>query len=320
MKILVARPTADRSGDEIRAIVPTADVVVVEEDASVTGDASGVEVIYWGAGVGSGPKAMSMLGSWNDPALRWVQGPNAGYDHPIWVDLIERDDVIFTRAANIWTEPMAQYVTAWMLAWSQGLGGQMLRSQHHEWNQVPPDDLTGRTLGIVGYGGIGSATARIARAIGMRVLATRRTPGEDPHVDEMLTPDRLHELLAAADYVVLCCPLTEATTDLIGAAEFAAMGSGTVLINVARGEVVVEEALADALQTGTIRGATIDVTRQEPLPVDSPLWDLPNIVITPHQSGEGPRSQERLDALFLKNLRRYVVGDEMINLVTEADL
>lgn len=319
MKILLPRETADVNGEAVLAVAPEAELIVVEEDASVTGDPGGVEILFWGVGIASGPRAMRYIESWHDPALRWVQGPNAGYDHPIWSELVERD-VIYTRAANIWTEPMAQYITAWMLAWAQGLGGQWLRSQHHEWNQVTPDDLTGRTVGIIGYGGIGAATARIAQAIGMKVLATRRTPGGAAPVDAMFPPDRLHEVLAAADYVVLCCPLTEATTDLIGAAEFAAMGPGTVLINVARGEVVVEEALTDALTSGTIRGATLDVTREEPLPPDSPLWDLPNIVITPHQSGEGPRSQERLDALFLENLRRYVVGDELLNVVTEADL
>lgn len=319
MKILLPRETADVNGEAVLAVAPEAELIVVEEDASVTGDPVGVEILFWGVGIASGPRAMRYIESWHDPALRWVQGPNAGYDHPIWRELVEHD-VIYTRAANIWTEPMAQYITAWMLAWAQGLGGQWLRSQHHEWNQVMPDDLTGRTVGIIGYGGIGAATARIAQAIGMKVLATRRTPGGAAHVDAMFPPDRLHEVLAAADYVVLCCPLTEATTDLIGAAEFAAMGPGTVLINVARGEVVVEGALTDALTSGTIRGATLDVTREEPLPPDSPLWDLPNIVITPHQSGEGPRGQERLDALFLENLRRYVVGDELLNVVTETDL
>ncbi len=318
MKMLLPRSTADVNGDEILAIAASAELIVVEEDATVTGDPAGVEIIFWGADIGGGRRALRMIESWNDPALRWVQGPNAGYDHDIWVDLVNRDDVIFTRAANIWTEPMAQYVTAWMLAWAQGLGGQWLRSQHHEWNQVQPDDLSGRTVGIVGYGGIGAAVARIASAIGMRVLASRRSPGPAENVDELFTPDRLHEVLRASDYVVLCCPLTAETTDLIGAAEFEAMGSGTVLINVARGEIVNESALADALTSGTIRGATLDVTREEPLPTDSPLWDLPNIVITPHQSGEGPRSQERLDALFLENLRRYVVGDEMKNIITPA--
>jgi len=315
MKILLPRSSVEAHADHITALVPDAELVVLEDDASTTGVPENIEIIYWGVGIGRDARAMKLVESWKDPSLRWVQGPNAGYDHPIWMDLVNRG-VVFTRAADIWVEPMAQYIHAWILAWSQGIGGQMLRSQHHEWNQVEPDDLTARTIGIIGFGGIGRPTARIAQAIGMRVLATRRTPGGAPDVDEMYTPDRLHEVLEASDYVVLCTPLTDDTRDLIGADEFAAMGSGTVLINVARGEVVDEDALAEALTSGTIRGATIDVTRTEPLPANSPMWDLPNLVITPHQSGEGPRSQERLDDLFLDNLERYVNDRPLRNVIT----
>lgn len=314
MKMLLLRSTVDRIGEAILDLATDAEFVVIEDDASLSGDASDIEIIYWGIGVHRDRRAGKILDSWNDPALRWVQGPGAGYDHPIWMELVDRG-VTFTRAADIWVEPMAQYIHAWVLGWSQGIEGKIDRSRAHDWTPVAPDDVTARTLGIIGFGGIGRPTARIAQALGMRVLATRRTPGPAPDVDEMYTPDRLHEVLAASDYVVLCTPLTDDTRDLIGAAEFAAMGPRTVMINVARGEIVDETALADALTQGTIRGATIDVTRTEPLPPESPLWDLPNLVITAHQSGEGPRSEERLDALFLDNLERYVNNRELRNVV-----
>ena len=310
MKMLLLRSTVDAIGGRIRTIAPTAEIVVVEDDGSTTGDPTDIEIIYWGNGVHRDARVSTILASWNDPSLRWVQGSNAGYDHPIWMDLVDRG-VIFTRAADIWVEPMAQYIHAWVLAWSQGLAGQIDRSHNHDWTQVVPDDVTARTIGIIGFGGIGRPTARIAKALGMRVLATRRTPGPAADVDEMYTPDRLHELLAASDYVVLCTPLTDETRDLIGAAEFAAMRPGSVMINVARGEVVDEDALVAALTNGTIRGATIDVTRTEPLPSESPLWDVPNLVITAHQSGDGPRGDERLDALFLENLERYANKREL---------
>ncbi|MEZ5246767.1 MAG: D-2-hydroxyacid dehydrogenase [Acidimicrobiales bacterium] len=314
MKILLLRSAVDRIGERILDIAPDARFVIIEDDASVTGDATGVEVVYWGHGAHGDRRARTFLASWNDPELRWVQGSNAGYDHPIWTDLLDRG-VAFTRAADIWVEPMAQYIHAWVLAWSQGLAGQIDRSRAREWTSVQPDDVTARTLAIIGFGGIGRPTARIAKALGMRVIATRRTPGPAPDVDQMYTPDRLHDVLAEADYVALCTPLTDDTRDLIGPAEFAAMRPGAVLINVSRGEVVDEDALADALTTDSIRGATIDVTRTEPLPADSPLWALPNLVITAHQSGEGPRSNERLDALFLDNLERYVNGLPLRNVV-----
>lgn len=318
MRILLPRDAADRIGDRIHEIAPEAELVVIEDDASTTGDASSIEVIYWAGGVTGGRRAGKIIESWNDPALRWVQGPSAGIEHPIWMDLVDRG-VTFTRAADIWVEPMAQYIHAWVLAWSQGVEGQIDRSRAHDWTQVEPDDVTARTLAIIGFGGIGRPTARIAQALGMRVLAIRRTPGPAPDVDEMFPPDRLHEVLAASDYVVICTPLSDATRGLIGAAEFAAMGPRTVMINVSRGEVVDEDALAEALTAGTIRGATIDVTRTEPLPPESPLWELPNLVITAHQSGEGPRGDERLDALFLENLEHLVNGRPLRNTVVRDD-
>jgi phosphoglycerate dehydrogenase-like enzyme len=314
MKLLLLRDTVDAIGKRILEIAPEAEFVVLEADGSVTGDRDGIEIIFWGIGVHRDRRVGVILESWNDPSLRWVQGSNAGYDHPIWMDLVHRG-VTFTRAADIWVEPMAQYIHAWILAWSQGLEGQIDRSRARDWTQVPPDDVTDRTLAIIGFGGIGRPTARIAKSLGMRVIATRRTPGPAPDVDQMYTPDRLHDVLAEADYVALCTPLTDDTRDLIGADEFAAMRPGAVLINVARGEVVDEDALADALTNGTIRGATIDVTRTEPLPADSPVWTLPNLVVTAHQSGDGPRSEERLNALFLDNFERYVNERPLRNVV-----
>ena len=320
MKIVLGRQSYAANVAALTAAAPDAEWVLIETDGSVDGDLAGTNIFFWGADMyGNDPRFPRVREICDEPELQWIQGPSAGLDNKLWQGLLDRG-VRLTNASGIWAEPMAQYITAWILAWSQHLGGQMLRSQHHEWSPVQSDDLTARTLGIVGYGGIGKATARIAHAIGMRVIATRRTPGEEENVDELLPPDRLPELLGAADYVVVTVPLSDATFDLIGADEFAMMGDHTVFINVARGEVIDENALADALRQGVIRGATTDVTRQEPLPADSPLWDLPNLVITPHQSGDGPRSQERLDAMFVENLRRYTGGADLINEVTTTGI
>ena len=317
---MVPLETREARRQELDALAPDAEWVTIDGDGGLDGDPVGTEIVYWGAGMfGTPARIRPVLEQWGDPALRWVQGPAAGVDHEIWQDLLDRG-VTLTNGSGIWAEPMAQYVTAWVLAWSQGLEGQMLRSEHHEWTPVESDDLTLRTMGIVGYGGIGRACARMAKGIGMRVIGLRRSGGDDPHADEIVGPDRLHDLLAAADYVVLCAPLTDATRDLVGAGEFAAMGPGTVFINVARGELVDEDAMADALRHGVIRGATTDVTRTEPLPSDSPLWDVPNLVITPHQSGDGPRSDERLDDLFVDNLGRYLRGEPLRNRVTDTGI
>jgi len=155
----------------------------------------------------------------------------------------------------------------------------------------------------------------------MRVIGTRRTPaGDETDVDLWLPPKRLPELLETADYVVLCVPLTDATRHSIGAAELAAMRSDSVLINVARGDVVDEPALIDALRDRRIRGATLDVAALEPLPPDSPLWSLDNCVITPHDAGYSPRANERLAGLFFDNLSRYVAGEPLRNEIRDVAL
>ncbi len=320
MKILLSRESFDAHQDILRSLVPDAEWVVLEDDASCTGDPTGADIVYWGGGFFTDRDRLRVIVSaCRAPDVQWIQGPAAGVDAKIWSDILDRG-VRLTSGSGMWSEPIAQYSIAWVLAWAQGLGGQMLRSQHHEWNQLGAEDLTSSTLGIVGYGGIGKACARIAKAIGMDVIATRRTPGEEPNLDELLSPDRLHELLGRSDYVVIAVPLTDATRDLIGTDEFAAMGDHTVLINVARGEIVDEEALSQALRQGIIRGCTTDVTRTEPLPADSPLWDVPNLVITSHQSGGGPQAQALLDDLFVENLGRYVKGEELINEVFDTGL
>ncbi len=320
MKILLGRESFDDREAELRSLAPDAEWVLIEEDASCTGDPADADIVYWGPGLFEDRDRLRVVvKAARQPGLGWLQGPSAGVDGKLWNEVLANGTRL-TNGSGMWAEPIAQYVTAWMLAWSQGLGGQMLRSQHHEWSRIPSEDLTSATMGIVGYGGIGKACARIAKAIGMQVIATRRTPGDEPDVDELLPPDRLHELLQRSDYVVLAVPLTDVTRDLIGAEEFAAMGEHTVVINVARGEIVDEDALTHALEHGLIRGCTTDVTRTEPLPAESPLWDVPNLIITPHQSGDGPRAQERLDDLFVENLGRYGRGEELINEVFETGL
>ncbi len=318
MKIVLTRESFESRREQFTTLAPDADWVVLDVDATFDGDPEGSDIVFWGPGLfGDKARAKAMRKQLNDAELKWLQGPSAGVDHMIWNELLARG-VRLTNASGMYAEPMAQYINAWVLAWAQGLGGQILRSQHHEWSPLPAEDLTAATIGIVGYGGIGKACARIAKAVGMTVIATRRTPGSEADVDQLLHPDQLHQLLAASDYVAITVPLTDATVGLIGADEFVAMGPQTVLINVARGEVVDEDALSEALHGGTIRGATIDVTQTEPLPTESPLWDVPNLVITPHQSGDGPRAQERLDDLFAENLARYRRGEPLINEVFET--
>ena len=258
--------------------------------------------------------ALELLGR---ESLDWVQSPGAGYELAIFSDLLARG-VRLSTASGVSSEPIAQHVFAYLLYWHRDVRRHQQQQRDKEWQVIVSDDLTTKTLGIVGYGSIGAAVARIGKAFGMRVVALRRRPIDDPNVDEAFSPDGLHALLGASDYVVLATPLSDETRGLIGAAELSAMGGDSVLINVARGPVVDEEALVTALRAQTIRGAALDVVETEPLPTDSPLWELENCVLTPHDAGYAPTGPQLLAELFVDNLGRYLDGSHLVNEVFPA--
>jgi phosphoglycerate dehydrogenase-like enzyme len=318
MKICLTAELADSLAERISSVAGDAELVRLEDDGSFDGDPGACEVLCFATGVTQNPGVMKGLARFVDaPALRWVQSPGAGVDNPFFTLLLKKG-VRLTNASGIHAEPIAQYAAAYILHWERQVARHQAQQARAEWKVLYSDDLTAKTLGIVGYGGIGQATARIAKAIGMRVIATKRTPAEDPNVDELLGPDDLPKLLAASDYVLLCLPFSEATRHTISGPELAAMKESAVLINVARGGVVDEPALIEALQTRRIRGATLDVVSEEPLPASSPLWQLENCVLTPHDAGYSPLGDARLGELFLDNLGRYVRGEPLRNEVLES--
>jgi phosphoglycerate dehydrogenase-like enzyme len=178
--------------------------------------------------------------------------------------------------------------------------------------------LAGKTLGIVGLGAIGTAVAKLGRAFEMKTIATRKSAqaGDvSTAVDTLRGPDGLSAMLSESDVVVLCAPATAETESLIDASAFAAMKTGAVLCNVARGALVDEEALVDALASGHLAAAVLDVTREEPLPAGDPLWDAPNLYLSPHSSIPPDAYDARLLALFAENLRRYAAGESLVNTV-----
>ncbi len=320
MKICLGSDVADVVAADVERIAPGAEILRLGPDGGFDGDPAGVEIFLFSVGLSVARETLIAAGKMmGDPALRWVQGPGAGVDHPIWSQLLERG-VRVSSAAGIHAEPIAQYIFTYVLHWEREVARHLAQQASRTWDVIASDDLTRKTLGIVGLGGIGSAAARVAKAFGMRVIATRRSAASDANVDLLVPPDRLHELLGEAHYVVLCLPLTSETRHRIGASELAAMREDAVLINVARGGVVDEPALIRVLEERRIRGATLDVVSQEPLPADSPLWTLPNCVLTPHDAGYSPRADERLAVLFLENLERFVRGDGLRNEVTDASL
>ncbi len=317
VKVCLSRPILERYGDEIRQIAPDAALVVLDADGTYDGDPTGIEVFCFSvdlAGEGSLGQAFELLQA---EGLRWVQAPGAGVELPIWSELTARG-VRLTNAAGVHAEPVTQYIFTYVLHWERQVEAHRRQQADRVWEAVRSEDLSAKTIGIVGHGGIGSATARVAKAFGMRTLGLRRSAASDPNVDEWLLPDELPNLLRESDYVVLTLPLTDATRNLIGADELEAMGPRSVLINVARGGVVDHGALIGALENNTIRGATLDVVEPEPLPADSRLWELPNCIVTPHDAGYSPLAGQRLARLFVDNLGRFLAGDSLRNEIDPA--
>ncbi len=268
------------------------------------------------------------------PRLRWIQNMGAGVDRmleqPIW-----QSDVQITTASGIHLTPIAERALAMMLAFRAQLVELWAFKQRKEWPVERWDlfanpTLRDSTLGIVGYGAIGGELARQAQALGMRVLAANRS-GQRRAVDgylevglgdrEMVIPERiyghqeLHELLPQCDHVVLLAPLTPSTRQMFNVEAFARMKSSAYFYNYGRGGLVDEPALVAALQSGQIAGAGLDVFAQEPLPADSPLWDMPSVIISPHIGGMTANYNDRVVKLFAENLRCYINGQPLLNLV-----
>lgn len=251
------------------------------------------------------------------PRLRWLQSTAAGADRLIAMGLVGKG-VIVTSASGAHATPVGEYVMAVMLMFAKGAPRFVRNQQQARWDSYWPGELYGKTVGIVGLGSIGREVARLAKAFGMQTLGIRRftaTTDGGPSLDVLLPPDGLHQLLAQSDYVVLAVPLTPETTGLIGEAELRTMKPTAYLINVSRGLVVDEGALIRALEERRIAGAGLDVFQREPLPSDSPLWRMENVIVTPHIAGGSGIYNYRVTQIFCENLRRYLAGEPLLNVV-----
>lgn len=263
------------------------------------------------------------------PCLRWAQLDTSGIDHARGTGLWHSGAVL-TTLGGVSPAPLAEWIIMMVLAHAHHLreterlaAARTWPSREYRWQNLMPHDLRRSTLGIVGYGRIGKEVARLANALGMRVVAVRRgSPsagearfGATPEVAGVTMRDlgELHDMLAECDYVVLTVPLTPQTENLIGAAELAAMKPGAVLVNGSRGGVVDETALLEVLDSGHLDLVASDVFAQEPLPPDSPFWTHPRFVPTPHVAGFAPDYLEVVGALFTTNLRHYLAGEPLLN-------
>ena len=254
--------------------------------------------------------------------LRWIHSPAAAVHQLIFPELVD-SDIMLTNAREVHGPVVAEHVIALIFALAKKIPQSVRFQQTHTWAQqqiwdeLPhPTEIAGATLGLVGLGSIGREVVKRATALGMRVIAVREHPekGGDG-AQQVFAPTQLGELLQQSDYVVLAAPVTTATRALIDAYRLAQMKPGAFLINVGRGPLVDEASLADALRKKQIAGAALDVFSKEPLPADSPLWDLPNLLITPHTAALTEKLWERHYALVTENLRRYLNHHPLLGIV-----
>jgi phosphoglycerate dehydrogenase-like enzyme len=247
--------------------------------------------------------------------LRWVHASSAGVEHLLDLDLGRRD-LLVTNSAGVYAIPIAEWVLFALLSIVKR-GPELLAMQRERrWHGAPElDELGGKTLTILGAGGIGVEIAKRAAAFDMRVWGINRSGRPLPHVERVISGDDWRDALAETDFLVIATPLTPATRGMIGARELDSLPDRAWLINVARGAIVDEPALIDALREQRIGGAALDVFETEPLPPASPLWSLPNVLIWPHHSGSSPRADDRMLDLFIQNVSRFVRGEELLNVV-----
>ncbi len=306
----------DECGEEVVSIDPKVEVVrLVGTEHIAGGDLERITVAFFSPDVWPDRAANFMGTCLRASNLEWLQTMSAGTDHPVFGRL-RSNRVIVTNSSGASAPSIAQTVMLYLLALGRDLPRLMRSQANRTWAPETSIDLHGLRLGIVGLGAIGSEVARLASAFGMVAIGLRRTVRGD-EICETWPADRLSDLLGWGDAIAVTAPLTDETRDLFDGAAFAAMRPGSWFINVGRGEIVDEAALVDALRTQRLGGAGLDVFATEPLPADSPLWLLPNVVLTPHSSGTTDRSHRRSVEQFLDNFRRRVRGEPLRNVTDD---
>jgi phosphoglycerate dehydrogenase-like enzyme len=250
------------------------------------------------------------------PRLRWIQFTSAGVDH-LWHPSLGEANVTVTSTKGIHAHPMAEFVLSCLLVFAKGWPRMLEHQRARRWERFLLEELLGTTMVLVGVGEIGRGVARLARAFGIRTVGVRRREGAaEPEFDEQVSAAAaLPGILGRADSVVASLPLTAKTRGLLDERMFRAMKPSAIFVNVGRGRTCDEAALVRALREGWIRGAALDVFEQEPLPADSPLWDLPNVLISPHMGSDTARYTERMTDVLYDNLVRYAEGQPLRNVV-----
>ncbi len=246
--------------------------------------------------------------------LKWIQLLSAGCDHVLSLPSY-RKDIRLSTAKNIHHIPISEYVMSYILSLSHRTFDYMKFQKEKKWARIEGMELTGKTLGLIGAGSIGKEIARKAKPFGMNTVAVKKTPAHVEFVDEIYGIHEMDIVLSRSDFIVLALPLIDSTKNLIGKKEIGKMKSTAYLINIARGEILDEQSLIEALKEKRLAGAVLDVFREEPLGQDSELWNVENLIITPHISWSGEYTFERLTELVLENMARYFNGEKLKYLV-----
>jgi phosphoglycerate dehydrogenase-like enzyme len=308
---LLAPPRHPTDHDKPPAFARTA-----EQDERFARLVAGAEVLYGFPGDDAAELARAIRSA---PGLRFVQGTWAGAGQQVRAAGLTPEElarVAISSATGVHAVPLAEWSIFGLLAFAKSLPRLRRDAAARRWPHYPTEELRGKTLLVVGVGGIGAEVARLASAFGMRVIGVKRNVDEGvPHVESLHPPEQLGELVGAAHAIVISLPLTDETRGLVDRATIARMRDGAILVNVGRGAVVDEEALIEALRSGKLAGAALDVFAEEPLPETSPLWDMENVIISPHTAALSWHENERIVELFAENLRRYLSGDELLSRV-----
>ncbi len=311
MNIVLCYPVEARHMEQIAVAAPGYDLIDAGQER-IAEEIFGADIFCGHAKVPIDWPAVVRQGR-----LKWIQSSAAGLDHCLVPSVVE-SDIVVTSASGVLADQVAEHAMALLCGLTRSLPVFFRAQQAKEFIRRPTRDLHHSTVGIVGLGGVGRRIAEVISPFKTRILATDMFPVDKPDYVEALWPaEKLPELLAQVDILILSVPLTPATRGMIGASELARMKRGSLLINVARGPLVVESALVEALKSGHLAGAGVDVTEQEPLPPTSPLWDVPNVIITPHVGGQSKLRIDQMTDFFCENLRRYQKHQPLQNLVNK---
>ncbi|MCZ0704148.1 phosphoglycerate dehydrogenase-like enzyme [Natronobacillus azotifigens] len=255
------------------------------------------------------------------PNVKWVQSHSVGVDAMLHEETINQD-IIITNARGCTSIPIAEHTIAMITSFAKQVPTLLKHKQQQNWEKAMVKDLSGSTIAIIGYGQIGSEIAKRCKAFDMHVVGCRRNPSqnnpENDYADLIVGMDQVNDVLGKADFVVLALPATEETDDFLDRERLKVMKPGSVLINVGRGNAVVEPDLVESLRAGHLAGAALDVFDVEPLPDEHPFWHMDNVIISPHQAYLSPKNTDRIIDLFYQNIKRFIAGDPLLNVVNKV--